>query len=229
MNGMAVIPLLATGIAVWFAVILGRQYAARKGLHQLWWAISMLSYACASFGEFFALAFGWNAGIYKFYYFHAISLVAVMAAGEMYMLFRDRLRVVGHAYAAAMSLAMIVLLVLLVQVEPNPAALATHGAAIGGEAMEKGSLIRSLFPPLLSGVGGLILILGPLWSFWKTRFYGNLYIAGGALLLSAAGRLAKMGYPEWLPISELIGIAIIFYGVVLSSSRKKPVVAAEQG
>ncbi|HEU4963393.1 MAG TPA: hypothetical protein VFV52_05960 [Bacilli bacterium] len=225
----SVIPLAASLIALCFAVILGRQYGRKHGLHQLWWAISMLSYACASYGEFYALAFGWNVGMYLFYYFNAISLVAIMAAGEMYMLFRDKFRWIGHLYAGAMVAAMLVLVVLLTQAETVTAQLASHDAAIGGEGLPQDSLIRSLFPALLSGIGGTILIIGPLWSWFKTRFRGNLYIAGGALLLSAAGRLAKMGYPEWLPISELIGIAIIFYGVVLFSARKKPLTGAEQG
>jgi hypothetical protein len=72
---------------------------------------------------------------------------------------------------------------LLLGVEPNMQVLAHSDAAVGGEALEKGSLIRSLF------------------------------IAGGALILSAVGRLATLGYPEWLPIGELAGILVIFYGV----------------
>jgi hypothetical protein len=118
-------------------------------------------------------------------------------------------------------------------VDPDKAVLAQHDAAVGGEALQKGSVIRTVFPPLLSGVGGLILIVGPLWSFFKNRFVGNLYIAGGALVLSAVGRLAKMGYPEWLPLGELVGIAVIFYGVFRGNAARKKAreegLAAEKG
>ncbi|MGZ4105915.1 MAG: hypothetical protein ACXVDE_00845 [Tumebacillaceae bacterium] len=218
MNLTSLVPLGAALIALWFAVLLLRQYAGRKRLYQLWWAISMLSYAFASFGEFYALAYGWNVPMYKFYYFNAVSLVAVMAAGEMYMLFKNR---VGHVYLVLMLLTMAAFLVLLVQVTPDANMLLQHDAAIGGNALEKGSLIRSVFPPVLSGVGGMILILGPLYSWWRSRYTPNLFIALGALLLSAAGRLAVLGYPEWLPIAELIGIAIIYYGVARGNGVKR--------
>jgi hypothetical protein len=208
----------ASLVSLWFAVLLFRQYAGRKRLFQLWWAISMLSYAGASFGEYYALAFGWGAPMYKFYYFNAVSLVAIMAAGEMYMLFRAK---VGHVYLALTLALMAVFAYLLIGVTPDSAVLAQNDAAIGGDALQKGSVIRSVFPPILSGVGGLILIFGPLWSWWKTRFTGNLLIAGGAVILSLVGRLAVLGYPEWLPIGELLGIVVIFYGVFGLSRAKK--------
>lgn len=214
----AFVPLGAAVIALWFAVLLLRQYSERKKLYQFWWAISMLSYAFASFGEFYALAVGWNVPMYKFYYFNAVSLVAIMAAGEMYMLFKNR---VGHVYLALMLLTMAAFWVLLMQVTPNYAVLAQHDAAIGGDALAKGSLIRSVFPPVLSGVGGMILIVGPLYSWWKSRYTPNLFIAFGALVLSAAGRVAVLGYPEWLPIAELVGIAIIYFGVARGTGAKK--------
>jgi hypothetical protein len=218
MNLGSLVPLGAALIALWFVVLLLRQYGSRKKLYQLWWAISMLSYAFASFGEFYALAAGWNVPMYKFYYFNAVSLVAIMAAGEMYMLFKNR---VGHVYLVLMLATMAAFLVLLVQVTPDPAVLAQHDAAVGGDALAKGSLIRSVFPPVLSGVGGMILIFGPLYSWWKSRYTPNLFIALGALILSAAGRLAVLGYPEWLPIAELVGIAIIYYGVARGTGAKR--------
>jgi hypothetical protein len=223
MNLTSLVPLGAALIALWFAVLLLRQYAGRKRLYQLWWASSMLSYAFASFGEFYALAYGWNVPMYKFYYFNAVSLVAVMAAGEMYMLFKNR---VGHVYLALMLATMAVFVVLLLQVTPDTNMLMRNDAAIGGNALEKGSLIRSVFPPVLSGVGGMILILGPLYSWWRSRYTPNLFIALGALLLSAAGRLAVLGYPEWLPLAELIGIAIIYYGVARGNGAKRQQVTA---
>lgn len=219
----SLVPLGAVVIALLFAGLLWRQYAARKKLYQLWWAISMLSYACASFGEFFALAFGWNVPMYKFYYFNAVSLVALMAAGEVYMLFKNR---TGHIYLALTLLVMAVFLILLLPVTPDASVLAKHDAAIGGNALAAGSVIRSVFPPVLSGIGGMILILGPLYSWWKTRFTPNLFIAVGALILSAAGRLAALGNPAFLPLAELLGIAIIYYGVARGQGVKRTTIAA---
>ncbi|PWK16309.1 hypothetical protein [Tumebacillus permanentifrigoris] len=218
MNASAWVPLGATLVSSWFAVMLFRQYGERQRSYQLWWAISMLSYASASFGEYYALAFGWSAPMYKFYYFNAVSLVAIMAAGEMYMLFKAR---VGHIYLFVTLALMAVFAYLLLMVTPDPTILSQNGAAIGGDALQKGSVIRSVFPPILSGVGGMILIFGPLWSWWKTRFAGNLFIAAGAVLLSMVGRLAVLGYPEWLPLGELLGIVVIFYGVFGWGRAKK--------
>ncbi|MBL0385399.1 hypothetical protein JJB07_01955 [Tumebacillus sp. ITR2] len=218
MNASSWVPLGASLISLWFAVLLFRQYTGRKRLFQLWWSISMLSYACASFGEFYALAFGWSSAMYKFYYFNAVSLVAIMAVGEMYMLFKAK---VGHLYLVVMIALMAALAFLLTTAVPDPAVMGHNDAAIGGNALPKGSVIRSVFPPILSGVGGMILIFGPLWSWWKTRFTGNWFIAAGAVILSLVGRLAVLGYPEWLPLGELVGIVVIFYGVFGWSRVKK--------
>jgi hypothetical protein len=222
----SLVPLGAALIALLFAVQLARQFMQRRRPHQLWWSVSMLSYACASFGEFYALAVGWNVPMYILYYFNAVSLVAIMSAGQIYMLFSKK---IGHVYLGAMIALMAVFAIMLAGAAPDPAALAANDAAIGGDALPKGSLIRSLFPPVLSGIGGLILIFGPLWSWWKTRHSTSLFIAGGALLLSAAGRLAVLGYPQWLPAAELIGIAIIFFGVVRGTEGKKRTVTTLNG
>lgn len=222
MTASSMVSLGATLIALWFALLLFRQYAERKRPYQLWWGISMLSYACAAFGEFYALTYGWSVSMYKLYYFNAVSLVAIMAAGQMYMLFR---RQIGHVYLFLTLAMMVVFAVMLSMVAPDATVLAQNDAAIGGEALQKGSVIRSVFPPILSGIGGMILIFGPLWSFWKTRFVGSLFIAGGAVLLSFVGRLATMGYPEWLPLGEFLGIVVIFYGVFAGARLRRGVPA----
>ena len=85
-----------------FAYMVGRQYTERHKPHQLLWTISMLMFAIASFAQFYADLQGtWTLGLYRLYYFTAVSLVVVMGAGTVYLL---RQSPVGHGFVALLAL-----------------------------------------------------------------------------------------------------------------------------
>lgn len=96
MNINAVFALAASLLGIVFAFLVGRQYLERRKPHQILWTISMLMFAVASFTQFFAeMQGGWNVGLYRLYYLTAVSLVAVMGGGTVYLL---RQNAVGHGF-----------------------------------------------------------------------------------------------------------------------------------
>lgn len=96
MNSNAIFALAASVLGAVFALMVGRQYLERRKPHQFLWTVSMLMFAVASFAQFFAeVQGGWNLGLYRAYYFTAVSLVAVMGGGTVYLL---RQNPVGHGF-----------------------------------------------------------------------------------------------------------------------------------
>ena len=173
-------------------------------------------FAVAAFSEFYADAFGFTSFIYKLYYFPAISLVAVMAAGTVYIIVKEK-KWIAHLFLAYVMILTIWLLFLIIPVQPFQEILGQN-ISVGGQGMPK-EIRRFSFP--LSGIGGIILILGAIFSFLQTKFKGNLYIAAGAVVMAAGGRLATMGLTTLLPLSELIGIVLLYYGVVIHPASLK--------
>ncbi|MFW9887570.1 MAG: hypothetical protein ACFFER_05270 [Candidatus Thorarchaeota archaeon] len=87
------------------------------------------------------------------------------------------------------------------------------GIAVAGHAMAQH--VRN-FSPLLSVTGGFLLIGGAFFSFLKTRFTFNLWIALGGLAISVAGAVARGGveFGNVLYIGEVIGVFLLTKGFV---------------
>ena len=69
-------PLAATLISAAFAVTLGLQYRAKPRPYLLVWAVALGLYAIAALTEVIGAAGGWNAALYRIYYYlGAIVLV----------------------------------------------------------------------------------------------------------------------------------------------------------
>lgn len=203
----SLIPLFASIVSLLFAGKLIRQFKNDRKNNSLLWTISMLFYAMSAFGEFYGLLVGMNPVIYKMYYISAVTLVAVMAVGQVYFISNKW----GHIFLGLTGIGLLIFIVHTTIVSVDLTAF-TAGTVVGGEAMPPD--IRQFYPPILSGIGGIVLMLGAFWSWWKTRKRSPLMIVVGSLVLMAAGRLATLGYPQWLPLSELAGITIMYYGFI---------------
>jgi len=200
-----------------------KQYSERRKIHQLLYAISLFLFSLAAFGEFFAEWKGFTPFMYKFYYFPAITLVPIMASGTLYLLVKEK-RWIPHTFLIYTAILTIWMLILLIPVIPDPMVIG-QTISVGGEGMP--SFIRKFSFPL-SGVGGIVLIVGALLSWWKTRYKGNLWIAGGAVVMSFGGKLSQMGLTALLPLSELLGIILLYYGVNIHPSSKKEIQKLDQ-
>ncbi|MHA2140619.1 MAG: hypothetical protein ACXADC_12740 [Candidatus Thorarchaeota archaeon] len=87
------------------------------------------------------------------------------------------------------------------------------GIAVAGHAMAQH--VRN-FSPLMSVTGGFLLIGAAFFSFIKTRFTFNLWIALGGLAIAVAGSIARGGaeFGNVLYIGEVIGVILLTKGFV---------------
>jgi hypothetical protein len=106
------------------------------------------------------------------------------------------------------------------------------GFAVAGHAMAQH--VRN-FSPLLSVTGGFLLIGAAFFSFIKTRFTFNLWIALGGLAIALAGSIAR-GDAEFgniLYIGEVIGVILLTKGFIDSDKvileRVKRIKSSESG
>jgi len=95
-----IIPLIASIISLALTYSLVKQYMIKKKTHQILYAISLFMFAIAAFSEFYAEAFGFTAFMYKLYYFSAITLVPVMAAGNGLYFRRNKKVLFAHVFLA---------------------------------------------------------------------------------------------------------------------------------
>ena len=82
---MSIFPVIATVVAVIFAILLLKQYLRRKRIYQLVWFISLVMFAVAAGFETMSEFVGWNVDVYRIYIVLSASLVAVMGAGALYL------------------------------------------------------------------------------------------------------------------------------------------------
>lgn len=204
---MWIIPLLAMLVSIAFAWKLSTQAAQRKKWSDMLFAASLWMFVVATYGEFYGSAFGWNPWMYKVYYFAAIALVAYMAAATLYARTEHLLSKVFVAYTLAVSLTFLITLI-VAPVQPD---IFEQKGPIGGEYMP--SSVR-LYSPLLSAVGGVILLISAALSWWQTRRFGFATIFIAAMILSSGGVVSKyVAWPGILPTTEFLGIIAYYIGV----------------
>ncbi|MHA1956361.1 MAG: hypothetical protein ACW968_05480 [Candidatus Thorarchaeota archaeon] len=86
-----------------------------------------------------------------------------------------------------------------------------EGIAVAGNAMAQH--VRN-FSPILTVSGSFLLIGAAFFSFLKTRFTFNLWIALGGLTIALAGSIARTGadFGNVLYIGEVVGIFLLMKG-----------------
>jgi len=223
-----VIPLVSCVIGLVFAGVLLNQYRERRRWHQLMWSAGLIMFVLATFGEFYGGAFGWTPFVYKLYYFAGVALPGLLGAGTVYLMTRQR-PVLGHVYAAATVLVAAAFLVALAGAEINTEALASAG--VGSSAADILPVsARRPWSVLLSAVGGMVMLLGALYSWLRFKLVYNRQIFLGALVFILGGTLtSRLGIEGAIPISNLIGVALVFSGVMAAERSRPQATAARAG
>lgn len=93
-------------------------------------------------------------------------------------------------------------------------------AELNGSAILRTTSNARSITPLFNVYGTLGLAGGAIYSSWiflrkqvlRDRMIGNILIATGALAPALGGTLSKAGFPYAVPLSNMIGIVIIFIG-----------------
>lgn len=222
MAPVVVFAALAALIGGVFGLAVLNQYRSRRKPYQLIWGAALLMFGIAALCEAIGLAAGWSAGDYKAYYlFGALLNVGWLAVGEVYLLAPGRGgRAAGIVMAIITAISLIVVLI----------ATANAGQLAAQFPDDRKTLdVPGVLPAVTNSLASVILIFGAVWSAWKAYrraapwglVAGTALIAVGAFVVAAFHGGAVVGHaPALRPISEAVGIAIMFAGyLVLESDR----------
>lgn len=226
---MLYLPYLTTTIALIFTVLLVLRYRRKGGMHLLLWTFGMFLYFLSTFCEVI-LSIEFSEAALKVWYIAGAMLVAAwLGQGTVHLLVRKGKIAMTLTYIlAAVSL----LAVLLVMTAPLTGAQSNYSVTLPAseqykEIMTRGGMIIAL-TILLNLYGTVTLVGGALYSaylFWRkeilsNRMFGNILIAVGALSPAMGGSLLKAGLFDFLYLSELAGIILMFAGFQLATAGK---------
>jgi hypothetical protein len=223
---MHYLPILSTIITFVFAIAVFNRYRIRHGAHLLLWGIGLLLYGIGTLTEVISL-FAFNALALKLWYLCGAMLTAAwLGQGTINLLVRRR----GIAPTLNIILTVVSLLALvLILLAPITPAAALYNPAQPLSAQYKDILTRSsaiiILTILLNIYGTLTLVGGAIYSayiFWRkkvlfNRMIGNILIAAGALMPAMGGSFLKMGLPDFLYLSELLGVILMYVGFLQST------------
>jgi hypothetical protein len=220
MNSMvvdAVSAAVTALVAVILALTYGRQYARRGAPHSLWWGIAFLATAAAAVLQLAGFLSGaFDPFGYRAYVVLAAAIPALMGAGTMFLLW-PRL---AWPYTG-LSLAFIVLTAVGAATAPLAPGLLHAVLAASQEVtrvLPSGLVVVGF--AVLGTLGAAALVLGALWSWWRTRLAYNLLIAAGGIVFSVADSLAAYGIAALFYLAQIVGILLLYWGVEASRRRR---------
>ncbi|MFL5797071.1 MAG: hypothetical protein ACJ77A_03950 [Actinomycetota bacterium] len=240
---MWVFPLAAAIVAVAFAALVAKEFAARRRPYLAAWAVALLMFAAASFAAFLGILNGWTPAEFGIYWLlGAVLNVPYLALGELLLLIRDRrvqialflVILFGTAYALNVVRTADLSLALYARDLPlgkdvftpcwGPFAIACVGTVPSGP----GPAYR--LAQYFSYPAYVVLVAGAAWSAWRmrkaphlrNRFLGTVGIAVGATIVAiGSGVGAGLDVVPMFSVGLALGIAVMFWGF-LRASRPAP-------
>lgn len=218
---MHYLSILSTLVTFIFTAAVFNRYAHKKGMHLLLWSVGLLLYGLGTLMEA-VMIFRFNSLALKLWYLSGAMLTAAwLGQGTVNLLVRKR----GLATTSNIILLVISLIALvIVFAAPLTAAAAGFDTARPVSAQYKEILVRNgwmIFLTIILNIYGTLgLVGGAIYSaflFWRkkvllNRVFGNILIAGGALFPAMAGSFIKAGLVDWLYLSELLGVILMYLG-----------------
>ena len=206
-----IIPLFTSIISFVFTALLLRQLIQRRKIHQLMWTIALLFYGISTLMELLMNTdiLGFNVSLFSVFYITGTSLVGFLGAGQLYLVVKHK---ATHIFLGFVAIFTLILLFALI-FTPFPT-----GLSFTGELGEDIRVISEAYPYsvriyaiLLASVGGMILLLGSLYSFVRdrTRYFALFFTLGAIFPLL---RNVPFGYLG----NELAGVIALFIGYILS-------------
>jgi hypothetical protein len=203
----------ATVVALALAARFWTSYRAKHHTYSLWWSIAFAVTGLAAVTQATALSAGrFTPGTYGAYVIMAAAVPGLMGVGSLYLLVR-RLA----PYFAGLVLVLCALTALGVFMGPLDSALL-------GQVMKASQEVTRVLPgalvvmgfAFLGGLGGAAMVVGAVWSWWKTHQVFNLGIALGGIIFSLADTLAAYGIPGLFYGAEIVGVLVLYWAVVRS-------------
>jgi len=224
---MHYLPFLSTLVTFAFAAAVFARYLKRRGPHLLLWTIGLLFYGIGTLSEVI-LGFAFSGLILKLWYLSGAMLTAAwLGQGSILLLVRKR-RVAWTLTGILTAVSL--LAATLILFAPLTPAAASYNVTLAISSQYKDILTRGgltvLLTILLNFYGTLTLVGGAIYSaviFWRkrilfNRMIGNVLIAAGALVPAMAGSFVKLGLPDLLYLSELIGVVLMYIGFVQATT-----------
>ena len=221
MLGFAV---LAAAVGGAFGLVVLNQYRTRRKPYQAVWGAALVMFGLAALFEAIGLGAGWSAGVYRAYYlFGALLTVGWLGVGEVYLLAP---RGWGHGAAAVMGALTVVSVVAVLTGTADAAQLRAQFPDD-----RKTLHVPAVLPIVINSVGSVLLVLGAAWSAWQAwrrsapagRVVGTVLIAAGAFVVAGFHGGAVVAHaPVLRPISEAVGIAIMFAGYLAVEAQRLP-------
>jgi hypothetical protein len=224
---MHYLPFLSTLVTFAFAGAVFARYLKRHGPHLLLWTIGLFFFGIGTLSEII-LGFTFSGLFLKLWYLSGAMLTAAwLGQGTIHLLVRKR----GVAWTLTGILAVVSLLAAtLVLSAPLTPAAASYNVTVAISSQYTGILTRGgltiLLTILLNIYGTLTLVGGAIYSaiiFWRkrvlfNRMIGNVLIAIGALAPAMGGSFVRLGLPDLLYLSELIGVVLMYIGFVQATT-----------
>lgn len=216
------ISFLASVITFVFAAAVAKQYIERPRPYKLIWTIALVLYGIATVAQFAAELGGWTVLEFRLWYLSGGLLTAAyLGQGTALLLLPRRI--------ATLLLALLIILtaisvwrtfavpLTLAQILPPPGKVSPSATLLPGDLR--------LLAVVLNIYGTLLLVGGALWSAVLYldrrldrrrragyRALSTLLIAAGSLIVASGGSLEAFGHGEYLYLSEIVGITVIFLG-----------------
>lgn len=152
---------------------------------------------------------GFNVTLFSIFYITASPLVGFLGAGQLYLVLKHKASHIFLAFVVIFTVALLFALIFT----PFPT-----GLSFTGELGDDIRIISEAYPMavriyaiILASVGGMVLLIGSLYSFIRDRSrYFALFFTVGALI--AMLRDVPFGYLG----NELAGVISFFIGYILS-------------
>lgn len=227
---MNFIPFISTIVSFAFMAAVFYRYRQRKRIYLLLWSIGLLFYGLGTLMEAL-LAFHFSIAALKIWYISGAMLTAAwLGQGTFHLLVRKRN--IANIFSILLGVLTLLSIILIVS-SPVMGTAAAYDVSVPASEQYKGILSRdgltlglTIF---LNLYGTVFLVGGAVYSaylFWRkqvlfNRMIGNLLIAGGALLPATAGTFVKAGLADWLYLSELLGVILMYVGFIQATSAKE--------
>lgn len=207
--------IVASVLSAIFAASLWRRYVRRRARFYWWWTLSFVFYALTFATEAVTVRHGYHTVTYDFYILGSAGLVGWMSVGTAYLALKSG---IARRYA---SLITVLFLATLGSLGFFPPHIQGDWTALNAGRGITG--MTQIFYIILVSLGGTIVFVGAIWSWWKTRRFYNLLIALGVVISSMAGTFASQGLGTVaFPFANLVAVIIIFLGYIYSRPSGGP-------
>ncbi len=177
----------------------------RKGANSyLWWGAGLFMGFVTIMQEAFIFFGYWSQPLIQSYIFMVALLVGFLSIGSVNLLKNEWVRAAWFVYIVLMSIATAYF---------SFTTYVSQNVVVNGVILRGLPLNDVLSSTLVTAPAGTAIIVLALYSTYKTRKAGTLFIAAGGIVLSAAGALFALdSFPVTLYYSQFVGILLLFIG-----------------